>query len=221
MGKYKIVVSILLAVFIISLLLPSNIEAQYRRQNSGEKGEFVIFAEGGYKYFMGAEDTFNALYESSGGLLLGGGIKYTLPSGLYFAGELQFSSFSGEKVWVSSTGTVIKTGTSEDMTLMPLLVSIGYYFTLEGSVRPYAGLGGGFYILSTTTEGADESNDENGFGFFALFGIDFPLSDTFKIGIEGRYEMVPDIIGAAGVPAVFEENDLGGISGLVKIQFIL
>jgi len=178
-----------------------------------------FFVGGGYKSFMPAADTFKALYDSSGAPVFTAGMKFDLDSGFFLGVEASYISKSGERVWVASDGTAIKTGIAEDLSIIPLTATLGFYFVQFGDVRVYAGAGGGFYLVKIDCEVDSYDRNESGFGFFGALGADFNLSEAIYLTIEGRYDSVTGLIGGSGVPALFGEDDLGGLSGMMKIGF--
>jgi opacity protein-like surface antigen len=187
--------------------------------DSSQNQAFSFFVGGGYKSFMPAADTFKTLYDSSGAPVFSAGMKYDLDGSFFLGVEAGYISKSGERVWVASDGTVIKTGIAEDLNIIPLTATLGYYFVRYGDVRVYAGAGGGLYLVKINCEVDIYDRSESGFGFFGALGAEFNLSEAIYLTIEGRYDSVTGLIGDSGVPALFGENDLGGLSGMMKIGF--
>jgi outer membrane protein W len=187
--------------------------------NNKNEQSFSIFMGGGYKNFLQAQDTFNALYDSSNGIVMDAGMKLDIERDFYVSAEVYLISKTGERVWVSSEGTAIKTGISEDLTLIPLTATLGYYLMKSKDVQVYLGVGAGFYLVQIDCAIDDYDRNESGTGFFGTIGADFFLSDSIYLTIEAKYESVTGLIGYTGVPAIFEEDDLGGILILGKIGF--
>ena len=188
-------------------------------KNATQSQTISFFAGGGYKSFMPAADTFKTLYDSSGAPVFTAGIKLDLDSGFFLGVEASYISKSGERVWVDSNGTVIKTGITEDLGIIPLSATFGFYFVQFEDVRVYVGAGGGFYLVKIDCEVNSFDRSESGFGFLGVLGVDINLSETIYLTIEGRYDSVMGLIGGRGVPALFGEDDLGGLSGMMKIGF--
>lgn len=188
-------------------------------KNTTQSQSLSFFIGGGYKSFMLAADTFETLYDSTGTPIFTAGMKFDVESGFFLGAEAGYVSVSGERVWVGSDGTAIKTGIAENLNIIPLTAILGFYFVQSEDVRVYAGVGGGLYLVKIDCEVDDYDRNESGFGFFGAMGADFNLSEQIYLNIEGRYESVSGLIGDSGVPALFEEDDLGGISGMLKIGF--
>jgi outer membrane protein W len=207
----------ILFIFLNSVIL-SGAPKEYTK-NTTQSQTLSFFAGGGYKSFMPAADTFKALYDSSGTPVFTAGMKFDLNDGFFIGLEASYISASGERVWVGSDGTAIKTGIAEDLSIIPLMATLGFYFLEFKDVRVYMGAGGGFYLVKINCEVDSYDRNESGFGFFGTLGADFNLSETIYLTIEGRYDSVTGIIGGSGVPALFGEDNLGGLSGMMKIGF--
>jgi len=215
----------IIAVGLLFVSLSFTAYAQEERAAGTEKGQFSLFVEAGYKSFFGVDQTFNALYDSSASIGFGMGAKYKFPFGLFFMADINYHPFSGERVWVSSNGTVLKTGIQEDLVVLPLFVTIGYMPAMKGDMKVYFGIGGSYYMVSTSSpDDASLGSDENGTGYHGLLGVEFPLGKNMTLSVEGKYEIVTGIIGGSGqvgVARVFEEDDLGGFSLFVKVGLAL
>jgi outer membrane protein W len=208
---------IILFIFLSSAILPGA-PKEYAK-NTTKNQTLSFYAGGGYKSFMPAADTFKALYDSSGTPVFTAGMKYDLNDDFFIALEASYIFATGERVWVGSDGTAIKTGIAEDLSIIPLTATLGFYFLELEDVRVYIGAGGGFYLVRINCEVDSYDRNESGFGFFGTLGADFNLSETIYLTIEGRYDSITGIIGGSGVPALFGEDNLGGLSGMMKIGF--
>lgn len=215
----------IIVVGLLFVLMSLTAYAQEERAAASEKGRFSLFVQAGYKSFTGMDQTFNALYDSSASIGFGMGAKYKFPFGLFFMADMNYHPFSGERVWVSGNGTVVKTGIQEDLTVLPLFFTIGYMPAMKGDMKIYFGIGGSYYMVSTSSpDDATLGSDENGTGYHGLLGVEFPLGKNMVLSVEGKYEIVTGIIGGpgqVGVARVFEEDDLGGFSLFVKVGFAL
>ena len=211
--------SILCLMIVISTLFFVPILSGSPKLNNKNEQSFSFFIGGGYKNFLPAQDTFNALYDSSNGLIIDAGMKLDLDGDFYINAEVYFISKAGERVWVSSEGITIKTGISEDLTLVPLTATLGFYLMKSNDVQVYIGAGAGFYLIQIDCEVDTYDRNESGTGFFGTLGADYFLSDSIYLNIEAKYEIVKGLIGDTGVPAIFEEDDLGGIIIMGKIGF--
>lgn len=219
--KNKMKLQVIVILFCIILTVTTVSPAAPKMNSAKSTDGLSLFIGGGYKDFMLASDTFNTLYDSSGEPVFVAGLKYDIEGDFFFGVEAGYISASGERVWVSTDGTTIKTGIAEDLTIIPLTAILGFNFIQTDDVCIYLGAGGGLYLVNTDCEVDTYDRNESGFGFFGALGADFNLSEKIFLNIEGRYDSLTGVIGDSGVPALFEEDNLGGITGLVRIGFRL
>lgn len=219
--KNQMKLQVIVTLFCMILTITSVLPAAPKQNTPNSKEGLSLFIGGGYKDFMLASDTFDTLYDSSGKPVFAAGLKYDIEGGFFFGVEAGYISASGERVWVSTDGTTIKTGITEDLTIIPLTAILGFNFIQTDDLSVYIGAGGGLYLVNTDCEVDTYDRNESGFGFFGAVGADFNLSESIYLNIEGRYDSLTGIIGDSGVPALFEEDNLGGITGLLRIGFRL
>lgn len=218
----KNTISKIITCIVVSLLLLTvqGVSAE-PKTGSVRNNNFSFFVGGGYKNFLNAQNTFDTLYDSAGSVLFDAGMKLDLKGGFFVSAEAYLIMMSGERVWVSSDGTYVKTGITEDLNLIPISATLGYYLYKSDDLKVYLGAGAGFYLVQIDCEIDDYDRNESGSGIFGVLGADYLLSDAIYIGLEAKYESVTGLIGDSGVPAVFEEDDLGGIIVLIKLGFNL
>ncbi len=180
-----------------------------------------VYILGGYKSFMGADDTLNIMFDSSGGITIGAGLKYTLPFGMFLMADYTNQAFSGYRVYIADPETFIRLDIGESLHINAFSGTLGIMIMRNKNIMPYLGLGVSYNMVSTDSDQITELGaDENGIGYHGVVGADFKIEGGFILSLELRYEVIPDLIGNVGVPAVLEEDDLGGISALFKIGYV-
>ena len=92
------------------------------------KGEGLAFEVlGGYFDMTNAADSATAVFGSSGGFTIGGGIRYGFSAHLYAEGSGRSFSRSGERVFVAAAGSpIFRLGHPLDMSLTTLDASAGW-----------------------------------------------------------------------------------------------
>jgi hypothetical protein len=168
-----------------------------------------------------ASESFEAVLDTSSGLIFGGGAEVGLPwGGLYVGvGGWRFSE-DGERVFVSGS-EVFRLGIPVTVEVTPIEVTGGWRFkNLSPRLVPYVGAGWSSYGYKETSEFADpgEDVDERFNGFHILGGVEFRLTRWLGVGGELAWSRVPDALGAGGASSVFDETDLGGTSYRLKIS---
>ena len=88
-------------------------------------------------------------------------------------------------------------------------------------VVPYVGGGVGVVLYEEKSDFAEAGDDvsESSPSYHVLGGVDFAVSRTFVLGVEGVYRWVPDALGEGGASEAFGETDLGGFVLRAKFGF--
>lgn len=185
--------------------------ARTRGRSFGARG----FGQFGYTSFA-AQQSFNAVLGQSGGLMLGGGAEVRFGAGLFVSGSIERFNKIGERAFVFG-GEVYQLGIPNTIIVMPLAVTVGWR---RGGDRftPYGGGGLGRVRYTETSDFAEaDENVEGSFSsYHALGGIEF-RNGWVATAFEAQYTQVPDALGAGGVSAAFQENNLGGLTARVKV----
>lgn len=168
-----------------------------------------------------AAQSFDAIFGSSSGTIVGGGAEVGLPwGGLYVGvGAWRFNA-DGERVFVSGS-EVFPLGIPLSVEITPVEVTGGWRFkNLWSRFVPYAGAGWSSYAYTETSEfaAAGEDVDERFNGWHILGGAEFRIARWLGIGGEIAFSSVPDALGAGGASGAFDETDLGGTSYRLKIS---
>ena len=109
------------------------------------------------------------------------------------------------------------------VTMTPIEVSAGYRFPF-GQRRllvPYVGGGVSSHAYKETSSFAvgEENVDERFTGYQVLGGVEYRLLRSLGVAGEVQYTSVPDALGAGGLSAEFDENNLGGVIVRVRVLF--
>ena len=168
-----------------------------------------------------ASESFDAVLDTSSGVIFGGGAEVGLPwGGLYFGvGAWRFSE-EGERVFVSGS-EVFRLGIPVTIEVTPIEVTGGWRFkNVSTRFVPYVGAGWSSYAYKETSDFADAGDDvdERFSGFHILGGAEFKLTRWLGVGGELAWTTVPDALGTGGASRAFDETDLGGVSYRLKIS---
>ena len=168
-----------------------------------------------------ASESFDAVLDTSSGVIFGGGAEIGLPwGGLYVGvGAWQFSE-EGERVFVSGS-EVFRLGIPVTIEVTPIEVTGGWRFkNVSPRFVPYVGAGWSSYAYKETSDFADAGDDvdERFSGFHILGGAEFKLTRWLGVGGELAWTTVPDALGTGGASRAFDETDLGGVSYRLKIS---
>jgi len=168
-----------------------------------------------------ASQSFDAVLGTHSGLEFGGGVEGVFPSGIFV--NLRASRFQkdGTRVFVLND-EVFDLGIPTTVRVTPVQVTGGYRFKVgRRTIVPYLGAGAGWFRYSETSEFADAGEDASDTftGYHFLGGAEWRMSRTIGVSGEAEWSVVPDALGQnpSGVSAVFNENDLGGVTFRVKI----
>ena len=173
-----------------------------------------------------ATETFEALDLAAPGIEFGGGVRFT---GLWRKLFVQASghrwSDSGERAFVSEDGTVFPLGIALDVDATYLDATVGWKDALRNDAGritflTYAGAGAGLvrYSESSPFAADDDDVEETKPSYHFLAGAEVPVGSIFAITIDGRYRIVPGLLGDDGVSAAFEEELFGGFTASVGIR---
>jgi len=167
-----------------------------------------------------ASESFDAVLDTSSGVIFGGGAEVGLPwGGLYVGvGAWRFSE-QGERVFVSGS-EVFRLGIPVTIEVTPIEVTGGWRFkNFSTRFVPYVGAGWSSYAYKETSDFADGDDvDERFSGFHILGGAEFKLTHWLGVGGELAWTTVPDALGTGGASRAFDETDLGGVSYRLKIS---
>lgn len=174
------------------------------------------FALGTVEQFS-AIDSFDAVFGRTYEPFLGGGVQVL--QGDYFL-ELTASRFNqtGQRAFINN-GQKFRLGIPLTAKMIALEATAGYRYPLSPRVRPYgsAGIGLYHYTEDSTFDEPGENIDARHTGFVANGGAEFRLHRWVGLALDVQYTHIPGILGSGGVSRQANENDLGGISGRLKV----
>lgn len=172
-------------------------------------------AQFGYSQFA-ARHTFEAVLGQAGGQVFGGGGELRIGSGLFLNASVERFTKTGERVFVVDQ-QVFRLGIPDTITLIPMTLTTGWRFVNEHAT-PYvgAGLGRILYKEASGFAEASENIDTRFASYHMLGGVEF-RNGWVATAFEVQYSRVPNAIGIGGASAAFQESNLGGLVGRIKV----
>jgi opacity protein-like surface antigen len=191
--------------------------AQARRQSPVSRAVEVFgFGDIGDGSWL-AHDTFNAVLGSSSAPMLGGGVQVRFRS-LFVEGSVERFQKSGTRVFVSG-GEVFNLGIADTVRIIPIAATVGYR-RAGRRFTPYLGAGIGTHLYRETSDFADPSENvsEHFTSYHVLAGVEFASRRWLRAALEMQFTTVPSAFGTTGASAAFNEHNLGGVHGRLKIM---
>jgi outer membrane protein W len=185
-------------------------------------GESSLTIDGGWYDMSNASRTANAIFGASGGPAIGFAGEYGITETFFIRAGARFFQRDGERVFVAEPGgEVFELGHPLTVRIIPAYGLLGYRFLEGGTLRPYVGVGGGVasYNEESTVAGEVISFTATKPMGMAVLGLDYGRG-TIRFGAEVSYALVPNTIGTGGVSAVYGEDDIGGLTAVVRISFV-
>ena len=159
---------------------------------------------------------------ASGGPTIGFAGQFGLGESFFIRAGARYFQRDGERVFVSAPDSpVFRLGHPLTVRIIPAYGLIGYRFLQGASVRPYIAVGGGATSYDEESDVAGEifeSTATKAAGH-AVAGLDYGRG-TIRFGGEIMYSVVPNAIGFGGVSQIYGEDDIGGLSAVVRISFV-
>jgi hypothetical protein len=180
-------------------------------RTSGARGFFDV----DYTAFL-ARHTFDAVFDRPTGVFVGGGADVRWHDAVFVQGSVRWLHETGERAAVSN-GEVFKLGLTDELTLVPMAITVGGRFPAAHTV-PYAGVGIGSYHLRETSQFADpDENTDRWFpSYHAVVGLEARTGEVVTVAGEVGFEHVPRALGG-GIADAFGEHNLGGVHVRVRI----
>ena len=172
-------------------------------------------AQFGYSQFA-ARHTFEAVLGQAGGQVFGGGGELRIGSGLFLNASVERFTKTGERVFVVDQ-QVFRLGIPDTITLTPMTLTTGWRF-VNDHATPYVGAGIGriLYKEASGFAEASENIDTRFASYHMLGGVEF-RNGWVATAFEVQYSRVPNAIGIGGASAAFQESNLGGLVGRIKV----
>jgi opacity protein-like surface antigen len=175
---------------------------------------FAGFGQFGYTRFA-AQDSFQAITGHGGGAVVGGGAEVRIGS-LFLGGSIDRYTQTGQRVLVIDR-EVFGLGVPDTISLVPMKALAGWRFE-RATATPYVGGGIGTVLFKEESLAADPGeNIQTRFtSYHAIAGVEF-RNGWVATAFEVEYSRIPDSIGVGGASAAFQESNLGGVVGRIKI----
>jgi hypothetical protein len=200
--------------WIVCLLAGSAASATAQTTSDG----FGVFGMGQFGYVrFAAEQSFQAILGTASGGVVGGGAEVRFGAA-FVNGSVERFAKTGQRILVVD-GEVFKLGIPDTVTVIPVAVSAGWRFAHERTT-PYIGGGIGRILYreqSTFVDPADNVRTQYS-SYHVLGGVEF-RNEWAATAFEVQYTLAPNTIGVGGASAAFQETNLGGLSGRIKILF--
>ncbi len=185
-------------------------------------GEVSLTLDGGWHDLSSASSSAKAVFGASGGPTFGFAGQFGLGESFFIRAGARFFQRDGERVFVAAPATpVYGLGHPLTVRIIPAYGLVGFRFLQGASLRPYIGVGGGATSYNEESDVAGEiftatATKASG---HAVAGLDFGRR-TFRFGGEVMYALAPNAIGFGGVSQVYGEDDIGGLSAVVRNSFV-
>ena len=186
-------------------------------------GEVSLTLDGGWHDLTSSSNSAKAVFDgASGGPTFGFAGQYGLGESFFIRAGARFFRKDGERVFVAAPGSpVFGLGHTLTVRIIPAYGLIGFRFLQGGSFRPYIGVGGGATSYKEESDVAGEifTSTATKASGHAVAGLDYGRG-TIRFGGEVMYSVAPNAIGFGGVSQVYGEDDIGGLSAVVRISFV-
>ena len=185
-------------------------------------GEVSLTLDGGWHALTNSSNSAKAVFGTSGGPTFGFAGQYGLGESFFIRAGARFFQRDGERVFVATPGSpVYGLGHPLTVRIIPAYGLIGFRFLQGASLRPYIGVGGGATSYKEESDVAGEifTSTATKASGHAVAGLDFGRG-AIRFGGEVMYSVAPNAIGFGGVSQLYGEDDIGGLSALVRISLV-
>ncbi len=200
----------------VELVQPSE-EAATRTRSGG----ILIrgFGHAGGTLFT-ARDSFEMILGDTFGTVYGAGGQIVFSNGVFAQVSVDRFRETGSRALVSGS-QVLRLEIPDVVTVTPIQLTGGYRDPRSRAVVPYLGAGVGWHLLSeeSPTLADAERVDDGHIGYHILGGAEFRTWSWLWMAGEVQWAAVPKALGDTGISAVFDEDDLGGVTFRFKVIF--
>ena len=185
-------------------------------------GEVSLTLDGGWHVLNSASSAKAVFDGKRGGPTLGFAGQYGVRESFFIRAGARLFQRDGERVFLAGPGSpVFRLGHPLTVRIIPVYGLIGYRFLQGGSLRPYIGVGGGATSYKEESDVAGEifTSTATKASGHAVAGLDFGRG-AIRFGGEVMYAVAPNAIGFDGVSEVYGEDDIGGLSAVVRLSFV-
>ena len=220
---FPISVAILAAVLPIAAPAPASAQTQPDVPVAPDPPAFSVrvFGEAGVDQLSAAR-SFNAIFGKDSGPVYGGGAEVVLRQGWFVRVNMWRFKEVGQRA-IRLENQTFRLDIPLTVTMTPIEVSAGYRFPFgrRRLLVPYVGGGVSSHAYKETSSFAvgEENVDERFTGYQVLGGVEYRLLRSLGVAGEVQYTSVPDALGAGGLSAEFDENNLGGLIVRVRVLF--
>jgi opacity protein-like surface antigen len=184
--------------------------------------DWGIGVEGGYSEMTNAKKSAKAIFDDSpGGGTIGGFVRVGVGQSFFFEAHGRHFQKTGERVFLADpSGEVFRLGHPLTIRMIPVYGAVGYRFLPNSHFAPYVTIGAGATSYKETSDvaGLVETQSSTKFSGHGALGVDY-LVGPLRFGVEVGYSTVPNTIGESGVSKVYNEKDVGGLTGLARLAF--
>ncbi|MCL4821490.1 MAG: hypothetical protein KJ067_20335 [Vicinamibacteria bacterium] len=178
--------------------------------------------DAGWSDLTAAKRSAQAVFGGTGGATFGGALRKPLGSDFFVELGARVLRKDGERAFVADrTSPVFRLGHPLEVRLIPVQATFGYRLGRVAGLDAWVGIGGGALLYEETSRVAGVAEPKlsrtRGIGHVAL-GADRWFGRA-RIGLAVSYAVAPGTLGAGGVSQVYEEEDGGGLTALVRVGF--
>jgi hypothetical protein len=179
--------------------------------------------EGGWYDMTNSANSAKAVFDGqSGGPVFGASVRLPFGQSFFVSAHGRFFQKKGERAFVEAPGKpVFRLGHPLEVRIIPAYAMLGYEFGgRRSSFQPYLGLGAGItsYREESTVAGETDTFSATKPSYHLALGVDYGRGGV-RFGVEVGYSAAPNVIGEEGVSAVYDENDVGGLTVVARIDF--
>jgi len=196
----------------------------------------------GYVSFS-AQDSLEAVYGSSGGLMAGGSVQLAHRRGWFAEGRVSWFRATGERVFVDN-GQVFQLGIGTTLTVLPIDVISGWRFVprprpgqrptppparpatsaqarAPRRIVPYVGGGVGAVQMREQSDlpGDDERVSKSKASVVFVGGVEFPISGPLNGAVEAGWRRVSDVLAGTLLAEEFRETNLDHFFVTFRVVF--
>jgi hypothetical protein len=190
---------------------------------AADAGEVFLTVDGGWHDLTNSSKSAKAVFDgTSGGPTVGFAGQFGIGESFFIRAGARFFQREGERVFVASpTAPVFRLGHPLTLRIIPAYGLVGFRFLQGAALRPYIGVGGGVTSYDEESDVAGEilTSTATKAAGHAVAGLDYGRG-MFRIGGEVMYSLVPNTIGFDGVSEVYGEDDIGGLSAVLRLSFV-
>jgi hypothetical protein len=185
-------------------------------------GEVSLTLDGGWQA-LNASDSAKAVFDGkTGGPTFGFAGQYGLGESFFIRAGARLFQKDGERVFVAAPGSpVFGLGHTLTVRIIPAYGLLGFRFLQGAALRPYIAVGGGVTSYKEESDVAGEifTSTASKASGHAAAGLDYGRG-ALRFGGEVMYSVAPKAIGFGGVSQVYGEDDIGGLSAVVRLSFV-